>query len=462
MLSPNPGEETHERRKDDQLLCKDESGSATRMSGDQMACGEHAPKLYYISRDHCRDTEGGRLSCGALSKVKGLDKLAGGGSCTGEDHAAPAKIARAKRIALKWMSFIIIHMVTILILEPDGSELALSGAEIAHLEGINVRFSASPSSLGPASCPPPAIASPSALRPRTGTACPCSQLLGACLSGGAAAFVSARGRAAFPNSPQLWVVVMMVRRVEAWPRASMATRAISRIACFANVIFWDGGGGGCLAVPKAVVRLLWIMVVACLEEMEREMRRGKREVVLLCSSSRVLVSVHKVWFVVLTSDLMLNSFGKYSLSFAPRSDLRLSLDSSHSFSHMMTGQVELIKKTVSKMRLQVDVPSCPVFVEISKWSGDMVVVFLEPCPSLCPRGLQYRASFLPSGDELGNHLIGPLDHVGKIYERYPFFSCVLEMIEEGFLHVILTGNGFWLEMYVPGPCGIRQGAAELL
>ena len=39
------------------------------------------------------------------------------------------------------------------------------------------------------------------------------------------------------------------------------------------------------------------------------------------------------------------------------------------------------------VRLQlwgVDVPSCPVFVEISKWSGDMVVVFLEPCPSLCP------------------------------------------------------------------------------
>ena len=43
-----------------------------------------------------------------------------------------------------------------------------------------------------------------------------------------------------------------------------------------------------------------------------------------------------------------------------------------------------------------------------------------------------------------------------------FFSFVLEMIEEGFLHVIPTGNGFWLEMHVPGPCGIRQGADELL
>ena len=38
----------------------------------------------------------------------------------------------------------------------------------------------------------------------------------------------------------------------------------------------------------------------------------------LCSLSHALVSVHKVWFVVLTSssDLMLNAFGKCSLSFA--------------------------------------------------------------------------------------------------------------------------------------------------
>ena len=34
------------------------------------------------------------------------------------------------------------------------------------------------------------------------------------------------------------------------------------------------------------------------------------------------------------------------------SDFRLSLDSSLSFSHMMTSQDELIKKTVAKMRLQ--------------------------------------------------------------------------------------------------------------
>ncbi|GFS40486.1 hypothetical protein Acr_00g0068830 [Actinidia rufa] len=65
MLSPNPGEETHESRKDNQLLCRDESGSATRMSGDRMACGN---TRQIQKEDDYR---------GALSKVKGLDKSAG-------------------------------------------------------------------------------------------------------------------------------------------------------------------------------------------------------------------------------------------------------------------------------------------------------------------------------------------------------------------------------------------------
>ncbi|GFS40490.1 hypothetical protein Acr_00g0068850 [Actinidia rufa] len=64
MLSPNPGEETHESRKDNQLLCRDESGSATRMSGDRMACGN---TRQIQKEDDYR---------GALSKVKGLDKSA--------------------------------------------------------------------------------------------------------------------------------------------------------------------------------------------------------------------------------------------------------------------------------------------------------------------------------------------------------------------------------------------------
>ncbi|GFZ00158.1 hypothetical protein Acr_13g0015570 [Actinidia rufa] len=81
MLSPNPGEETHERRKDDQLLCKDESGSATRMSGDQMAptnltVGEPFPGNSFGGRTyHCRiaDTEGGRLSWSTLKSERSSD-----------------------------------------------------------------------------------------------------------------------------------------------------------------------------------------------------------------------------------------------------------------------------------------------------------------------------------------------------------------------------------------------------
>ncbi|GFY87855.1 hypothetical protein Acr_05g0014940 [Actinidia rufa] len=87
MLRANPGEETHECRKDNQLLCRDESGSATRMSGDRMACGNTRQVILHKSTNltvgepfpgnssggrtyHCRiaDTEGGRLSWGTLKK----------------------------------------------------------------------------------------------------------------------------------------------------------------------------------------------------------------------------------------------------------------------------------------------------------------------------------------------------------------------------------------------------------
>ncbi|GFY87965.1 hypothetical protein Acr_05g0016040 [Actinidia rufa] len=76
MLSPNPGEETHESRKDNQLLCRDESGSATRMSGDRMACGNTRQVILH-KQETTVEIQKEDDYRGALSKVKRLDKLAG-------------------------------------------------------------------------------------------------------------------------------------------------------------------------------------------------------------------------------------------------------------------------------------------------------------------------------------------------------------------------------------------------
>lgn len=75
---------------------------------------------------------------------------------------------------------------------------------------------------------------------------------------------------------------------------------------------------------------------------------------------------------------------------------------------------------------------------------------------------QYRASFRHLETNWATVSLGLWIMLERSTSPTLFFSFVLEMIEEGFLHVIPTGNGFWLEMHVPGPCGIRQGADELL
>ncbi|GFZ04686.1 hypothetical protein Acr_17g0002580 [Actinidia rufa] len=80
MLSPNPGDETHESKKDNQLLCRDESGSATRMSGDRMACGN--TRQFWQSSDPggtptCpQDTwgQGGKLLADAQRAAKATSK----------------------------------------------------------------------------------------------------------------------------------------------------------------------------------------------------------------------------------------------------------------------------------------------------------------------------------------------------------------------------------------------------
>ncbi|GFZ01188.1 hypothetical protein Acr_14g0008230 [Actinidia rufa] len=77
MLSPNPGEETHESRKDNQLLCRDESGSATRMSGDRMACGDTRQSSDPRGTPTCpQDTwgQGGKLLADAQRAAKATSK----------------------------------------------------------------------------------------------------------------------------------------------------------------------------------------------------------------------------------------------------------------------------------------------------------------------------------------------------------------------------------------------------